>query len=92
MAPARKGLRARTQVPDTQVPSTAENHSLSGSSLSGPSSPGNHSPSPAPFCQPPSPPPSRLLLPLQDRNPVNSAPAINLGLTNAPKTHLLKIE
>ena len=96
MEPARKGLRARTQVPDTQVPGTPENHSSSGSSLSDSPSAGNHSPSPAPSRRPPPPPPSRpppRIPPLQNRNSANSAPApINLGLTNAQKTRLFEME
>ena len=95
MAPARKKLRARTQVPDTQASGTSENDSQPSSSISTPLSPGNYLPSPASSCQPLLPPPSRplsLAPALQDRNPANPAPIINLGLTNAQKTCLFEIE
>ncbi len=90
-----RGLRARTQAPDTKVPDTPENDSQPGSSLSAPPSLGDYSPSPAPSRQPPPPPPSRpppQAPALLDRNPANSAPAINLGLTDAQKTRVFEIK
>ena len=95
MAPARKELRARIQVPNTQALGTPENDSRPGSSISALPCLGDYSPLLAPSRQPPPPPPSRLppqTPALQDRNLANPAPAINLGLTNAQKTGLFEIE